>query len=184
MKKRIFLLCMITFLGMSVLRAQTFQQGTAVADINISIGGSFVATGYSLSIPVGVTFDYGIKDKIIGGDKGAIGVGGEFIYASSSYSYFGYTAKYSYYLFDARGTFHYPLVDKLDTYGGLKLGLSIASFSSNVPSDLDYNESSSTSVVGGLFVGARYYFTNNISVVGELATSIVYLKLGIAYKFN
>ncbi|MBK6966075.1 MAG: hypothetical protein IPH20_19675 [Bacteroidales bacterium] len=62
-------------------------------------------------------------------DVGSIGVGAYLGYTSAKwqYNYFGsdWGYKYSSLIIGARGTFHYPLVEKLDTYTGIMLGVNI-----------------------------------------------------------
>jgi hypothetical protein len=137
--------------------------------------------------PVSASFELGIKDEIL--EKGVIGVGGYAGFASyeEEYSNYGvpYGWKHTVYLLGARGSFHYPFVDKLDTYSGLILGAFIDidaeygnSFAPGVPS---------TTKSRGLFswfAGARYYFKDNLACTAEIGYGISYLNIGIAYKFN
>ena len=44
------------------------------------------------------------------------------------YEYSGWGWKYSNIIIGARGNFHYPLMNKLDTYTGLLLGYNVSSF--------------------------------------------------------
>lgn len=83
-----------------------------------------------------------------------------------------------------RGTFHYPLVDKLDTYAGILLGYNISTSKEfgTVTPGYSYH-SSNGGVVYAAFVGARYYFQNNFGVLGEFGYGISYLTLGVSLKF-
>jgi hypothetical protein len=60
------------------------------------------------------------------------------------WEYGGWGWKYSNIIIGVRGNFHYPLIDKLDTYTGLLLGCDIATskeFGNSVPG---YNYSASS----------------------------------------
>jgi hypothetical protein len=41
----------------------------------------------------------------------------------------------------------------------------------------------SSGVLYDLFAGARYYFTDNLAVMGELGYGIAWLKIGVSLKF-
>jgi hypothetical protein len=45
-----------------------------------------------------------------------------------------------------------------------------------------FAHSSAGGLVGSLYVGARYYFTNFFGVMGELGYGITYLNLGVVIK--
>ena len=82
----------------------------------------------------------------------------------------------------ARATYHYQFVDKLDTYGGAMLGIRHLSSKYTGSSILNYTSSSSTSVITPVFVGAKYYFTPNFSVMTELGWEVAWLNLGVCLK--
>ncbi|MBK6347236.1 MAG: hypothetical protein IPF68_15140 [Bacteroidales bacterium] len=94
-----------------------------------------------------------------------------------------YYVKYTYIVIGARGTFHYPLVDKLDTYGGVMLGYTIVSNSTNLPSTFGTYSYTANSFTPSFFVGGRYYFTDNFAAMAELSYGVALLNLGVALKF-
>ena len=82
-----------------------------------------------------------------------------------------------------RGYLHYNLIDKLDTYTGLMLGLN--SFSSKGAYDNDPKKTtSSTTFAWSWFVGGRYYFNDQLAAMMELGYGVTYANIGIAYKFG
>ncbi len=133
--------------------------------------------------PVSISYEQGIKDDVL--DVASIGIGGYLGFASakweSIYSGGSYGWKYNNFIIGARGSFHYPLVDNLDTYAGILLGYNMESAKEigNVP--LGINASSSAGIFSG-YVGARYYFTDQIGAMAELGTGIAYLNIGLAIK--
>jgi hypothetical protein len=153
--------------------------------INLGIGfGSTLYTGayYKTTVPpISASLEYGILDGII--DKGVIGVGGYVGYSSFKYEYYNWGYKYTDFIIAARGSFHYPFVDKLDTYTGLLLGAEVVTakeFGTSVPG-YDYS-SAGSGLARSWFVGARYYFTEKFAAMGELGFGISYLTIGVAIK--
>jgi hypothetical protein len=186
MKKLLLFLFVVVF-SLTQLLAQesTFKQGDKVLNLGIGLGSTlYSGSYYSSSVPpISASLEFGVKDGIL--DKGSIGVGGYLGYSSYKYSYagFGYNEswKYSNFIIGARGVFHYPLVNKLDTYTGLMLGFNIAS-SKWTGTGTETSHASSGGVVGAWFVGARYYFSNKFAAMLELGYGITYLNIGIALK--
>jgi hypothetical protein len=89
--------------------------------------------------------------------------------------------KYTYIIIGARGAYHLPLVEKVDTYGGLMLGYNIVS--SSVEGAAYGNASASASYMAfGAFVGGRYYFNPRWGVYAELGYGIGFLNIGATYK--
>jgi len=188
--KKLFAFVFLTLLTMPALKAQEsmFDLGDRVVNLGIGIGSTLYtySSYYSRGVPpVSISFEQGIKDEIL--EKGVIGVGGYFGYSSSKYrdTWLGtdWGWNYSYIVVGAMGTFHYPLVDNLDTYLGLLLGYNITTSREvgDVPSI--YNNSYAH---GGIaysgFVGARYYFNDKFAVFGQLGYGIAYLTFGLSIK--
>lgn len=183
--KKLLLSLLVVALSLTQLKAQesTFSQGDKVINLGFGLGSTlYTGSFYKMGVPpLSASLEVGVKDGIL--DKGSIGVGGYLAYSSYKWEYLGWGWKYSNFIIGARGNFHYPLLDNLDTYTGLLLGFNIASskeFGNSVPG-YDYNASTG-GVVGAWFVGARYYFGDNFAVMAELGYGITYLNLGIALK--
>jgi len=186
MKIKVLLLATLFAFGFLTVNAQTstFNKGDKVINLCVGFGsGYYAGGGYSSKMPaVSGSLDVGILDNIL--EKGSIGVGGIVGYSSAKFDYTGYGWKYTHLVIAARGTFHYPFVDKLDTYAGLALGYNAVSAkeTGNWPGTTNYSATGSSPYFAG-FVGARYYFSNNIAGVAELGSGIAYLNIGIALKF-
>jgi hypothetical protein len=123
-------------------------------------------------------------DEIL--DKGVIGVGVYAGYTSYKwhyvYSTWDYGWKYTNIVIGGRGAFHYPVVDKLDTYAGIILGYNIVisrEFGSH--GGYDYSPDRGSIAYSG-FVGARYYFSDQFAGFAELGYGIAWLTIGLAIR--
>lgn len=164
-----------------------FAKGDKVLNLAIGFGGGYYAgysSGYSKTPFLSAAVDVGIIDGVL--DEGSIGVGGYIGYSSAKWeSTYNYGWKESDFIIGPRGTFHYPLIDKLDTYAGVLLGYHSVSFKqtgdwSGYPG---YSASSSGVYFSG-FVGARYYFTEKIAVMAELGSGgLSLVNVGVSLKF-
>ena len=159
----------------------TFDVGTSVVNLGLGLGTHYtygIGTGTSVSPAFSASFERGL----VAVGPGIVGVGLFAGYQSASYEYLGYKDKFTDIIITARAAFHYPLLDKLDTYGGAGLGLRRVGFSPGFsgPTTVDYG---STGMVLGLFVGGRYYFTDSIGAFAELGYDQTFLKVGLAVKF-
>lgn len=184
--KKFLLVLLVAGLSMTQLLAQesTFKQGDKVLNLGIGIGSTFYSgTGYKAGIPpISASLEFGVKDGVL--DKGTIGIGGYLGYSSHKWEYSGWGWKYTNIILGVRGVFHYPLVNKLDTYTGLLLGYNIATSKEFGTAVFGYNYSASSGGVAyAWFVGGRYYFSDSFAVMAELGYGITYLNLGVALKF-
>jgi hypothetical protein len=179
------LLCSI---NLTNLNAQPFDVGDKNLNLTIGFGTPWVLyNDYSTALPpITASFDYGFRDDIgpgvlsIGGIVGATTYKDQILNSGWIYEY-GY--KSTTFIMALRSTYHYQLVNKLDTYGGVHLGLRIERWREygNSPPvfesrDIDYLP------VFSLFGGARYYFTDQIAAMLELGYSIAFINVGICYK--
>ena len=183
MKKLTLLFVAVAFsLTQMVAQESTFQKGDKVLNVAVGFGSSlYSGSGYTTSVPpLSASFEIGVKDGVL--EKGSIGVGGLFAYAARKWEYAGWGWKYTNVIIGARGTFHYPLVDKLDTYTGLVLGYNIVSATEIGTIGSGYAAKAS-GVAYSWFVGARYYFTDSFAALGELGVGISYINIGVALKF-
>ena len=188
MKIKILLFATLFAFGLLAAHAQTstFSKGTKVLNLGIGFGGNYYS-GYSSGVTktplISASVDVGMLDNVL--EKGSIGIGGFAAYKGYKYeSGYDYGFKETSVIIGPRGTFHYPLVDKLDTYAGLLLAYRVVSWKS--PGDwVGPNPYSSTSgIYFSGFVGARYYFSSKFGVMMELGSgSLAVGNIGIALKF-
>lgn len=185
MKLNGLILALFFICGIASAQSPTFNKGDKVLNLGIGFGsGLYTGGGYSSQMPaLSASLEVGVVDNVI--DKGTIGVGGYIGYTSAKYDFSGpgytYGWKYSNLVIAARGAFHYPLVEKLDTYAGLALGYDIvtAKETGNFPTGVS---ATGSGVYLSGFVGARYYFSDKFAGLLELGSGIAYFNLGVAIK--
>lgn len=184
--KKTLLFIVAGFFAVAQLSAQesSFLKGDKVLNLGLGLGSTlYSGSNYASQVPpLSVSLEFGIVDGII--DEGVIGVGPYVGYSSYKYEYSGWGWKYSNIILGARGSFHYPLINKLDTYAGILLGFNIVNskeFGDPYPGS-DYSSGSSGLVWSG-FIGGRYYFTNSLAAMLELGYGIAWLNIGVALKF-
>lgn len=163
MKKVIIAVFMM--IGLNTLNAQSFNAGTSVIQAGVGLGSDF-------GLPIGVSYEYGVSDKL--------GYGAYAGYSSKTFPLVLDEYTVTYMIFGGRANYHFYQTDKIDTYGGALLGYNAASAKWKGSSTLP------TPTVGGVVysgvVGARYYFSDTMAVYGEAGYGISYLTVGLAYK--
>jgi len=196
MKKLFFVSLLAASIGLFSsfdLQAQTFKNGDMVG--NLGAGFGWYGYGYgATSLPaISVSLEKGIKEL----DFGTLSIGGIVGFKHASYNnsyYLTYSDKQTWndIIVAARGAVHVDLlhVDKLDTYGGLALGLRFQTYKYRdyvYPYGANDYKKVSTSTANPLFaifVGGRYYFTEKLAGFGELGYGLGYLTLGLSLKLN
>lgn len=179
----------IAFAGLFMsLMLSAQEPAIALGDkiLNLGIGfGSTLYTGsyWSSTIPpLSASFEKIIKDEIL--EIGYIGVGAYAGLAAYKYNYsfFGeeWGWKYTNIVLGGRGAFHYPLIDKLDTYTGVMLGFQIVTFK-EIGTATGTNPASS-GVVWSWYAGGRYFFNEKFSAMAEFGYGITYLNLGVGIR--
>jgi hypothetical protein len=183
MKKLLLLVVMAVFsLTQLIAQEPTFVKGDKVLNIGLGLGSTlYSGTYYKSQVPpISASLEFGVVDNVI--EKGVIGVGPYFGYSSYKYDYLTSGWKYSNMILGVKGNFHYPLVEKLDTYTGLLLGYNIVT-SKWTGSGLEDLSASSSGIAWSWFIGGRYYFKETFAVMAELGYGIAYLNIGVALKF-
>jgi len=193
MRKKITatLICISLLVGVTVTKssAQKFDVGSNVIGLGIGLGDTYSYTTSSSTPALSAKYEHGMWSV---GGPGTISLGGYLGYKSYSYDGLGYgysfSEKWSYTIIGLRSAYHYTGLEgsKFDPYGGLMLSYDVASVSySN--SDPFYYYSSRVSYGSvfriTLYLGARYYFSDNWAAFGELGFGNAILTLGAAYKF-
>jgi hypothetical protein len=166
--------------------AQTaFAKGDKVINLGVGLPTYLGGRGYSISMPlVSGSFEYGIVDNLIDG-KASIGIGGYLAYTANKYEYGpDYGHKYSYFIIGTRGAFHYSPIPKLDTYGGAMFGYNVVGSSAyGAHSDWSSYKVNGSEIGYSIFVGARYFFADNMAVFGEMGYGIAPIEAGISFSF-
>ena len=179
---------MLAFFSLPAIHAQMseFNLGDKVVNIGIGLGSLYGGGLYGSTTvpPISISFEKAIKDEIL--EKGVIGIGAYVGYTAYKwhyvYSTYDYGWKYSNIVIGVRGSFHYPVLDKIDTYAGILLGYNIVTSSSfGTLGIFDYSPDSGSLATAG-YVGGRYYFSDKFSGFAELGYGIAYLTLGIGIR--
>ncbi|MEM9886651.1 MAG: hypothetical protein AAF849_12230 [Bacteroidota bacterium] len=147
-------------------------------DVNAGIGllRTFYSNTSTVMPPLSVSAEYGITD--------AISVGGFIGLSTAREDWFGGNVNYTFFILGARGSYHFNIFDKMDTYAGLMLGYNnvSANFDDVFDGDFyDYNAAASAMALSA-YVGGRYNIKEQISIYGELGYGISVLNLGISIK--
>lgn len=181
MKKILVFLVIVSFSLTQLLAQESmFNKGEKVLNLGIGFGTSlYSGVGYTGVVPpLSASFEVGVVDNIL--EKGVIGVGGYLGFSSHKWTNY---YKFTNIVIGPRGTFHYPLLEKLDTYTGLMIGYNISN-SKWIGTGLEGNYSiSSGGVVSAWFIGGRYFFSDSFAAMLELGYGVAYLNLGVALKF-
>jgi hypothetical protein len=181
----------IAFLSItSGVSAQEFAVGTNVISGGLGFGGYYGSYKYSSQSPsISLQYERGIWP--IDG-PGVISLGGFAGFKTYKYDYnfgqFNYKEKWNYTVLGLRSAYHYTGLDvkNLDVYGGLMLSYNILSYSysDNDPFDNNSRSGNYNSRLGlTLYVGGRYYLTDNLAGFMELGYGVAYVNLGLAYRF-
>ena len=193
MRKRInsATICLLFFAGLFVNKsfAQEFKQGDNVIGVGFGLGSTYGYTYGTSSPALSAQYEHG--QWTVGG-PGTISLGGFLAYKSYSYDgatyFYTYSQKWSYTIIGIRSAYHYNGFNgsKFDPYGGLMLSYDIASnsyTSSNHTYDYLYSGGYGSTFRFSLFLGGRYYFSQNWAAYAELGFGNAVLTLGAAYKF-
>lgn len=167
------------------VKAQAFNNGDMVANLGAGFGWYSYGYGVSSLPALSVSMEKGIKE-ISGLDGGVFSVGGIVGFKHATYAWSSaYDWSWTDYIVAARGAIHANLlhVDKLDTYGGLAVGLRFETehyydYLNNKVSD------SWTHPLFAFYVGGRYYFTEKIAGFTELGYGLGYFTLGLSFKLK
>jgi hypothetical protein len=177
--KRFFSVLILLVLVSTVSFSQTYKKG--VNNLNVGIGTGLAGIyGDADFPPISVGFQYGFHEKI--------SIGGIVGYSASTYGYgYGFFGNqnwewtYTYLVIGARGEYHFVDVDvsDLDLYGGITLAYNIVSVDEPAGwSGFGYSAETSY-LLYGFHAGARYLFTPNIGIFGELGYGLGYITVGL-----
>jgi hypothetical protein len=176
--KKSFLLA-FAFLFVSVAFAQrnnSYSQGDKLLNVGIGLN-----SYYSGGIPFGASLEFGVTETI--------SVGANVDYLSYTYNYgalgnYKFTALY----FGGRGSYHFNELfnlnnEKVDLYGGATLGYRSFSWKDSF-SSTSIGDSYGSGVYLGIFVGGKYYFSDNVGGFAELgAIGSTNVRIGLAFRF-
>ena len=181
-KKAAIVAIAATAINVAAIAQSSFVKGDNVVGVSIGFGGYYSGTYYRdvTRIPyIALYYENCVKDNLFD-EKSAIGIGAMVGHTSVTWSDFYRTSTTN---IGIRGSLHYAFVEKLDAYTGLMLGYNIVSWKwlGTSPGYGDGNAASR--VYGSWFLGARYYFNDNVAVFSELGYGAAVFNVGLALKF-
>lgn len=171
--KKFFSVLILLVLVSTLSFGQTYKKG--VNNLNVGIGTGMAGIyGDADFPPISVGFQYGFHEKF--------SIGGIFGYSASTYGWTDWEWTYSYLVIGARGEYHFTDVEaeNLDLYGGLTLAYNIVSVDEPAGYQTWWGYSAETSyLLYGFHAGARYLFSPNIGIFGELGYGLGYVTVGL-----
>lgn len=184
MKTKVLFTALAFSLSITMVQAQTFNNGDFEINAGIGLGYTYsIYSGTSQWPALVVSAEKGIRDI---DNLGVLSVGGIIGYKHFSYSDADWSWSDLY--IGARGAIHLNdliQVDKLDVYGGASLGLRFYTYPTveyNGYYDWEIKKKTFTKLFLGVFTGAKYSFSDKIAGFAELGYDIAWLKLGVAFK--
>ena len=170
----------------SSVKAQAFKNGDFVGNLGLAFGWYGYGYGTTGFPAIGLSLEKGIKDLE---NIGPLSIGGIVEYKHSSYTWqSSYDWSWTDIVVAARSAIHYDLFknEKIDTYGGVALGLRIQSFTDYTFDGNNYVKGTASTTHGlfALYVGGRYYFSKKFAGFAEFGYGLGYATIGLSYKFN
>lgn len=181
--KKSYILGLVCFIGLSMGQINSFAQ-YKVGDIILNPGvglGYYYGTGSYASFAAG--FSVNAEFSCILDD---IAIGPYLAVTRRSYDYVGYDYDYTFIDFGARGTYHFGRLlkvnnDQFDPYAGVFLGF--VATSDNYDGNNAYSAYDGR-LQGGVYAGARYYFSDKFGVFGEVGVGMYPIFLGVTFKLK
>ena len=171
------------------VKGQAFNVGDKHLNFTIGFGSPWVLYNDYRTVlpPVAVSFDYGFRDDL---GPGVIGIG--VLAAATTYKNrvidYGWLNEYGWksttLIAAARATYHYQLINALDTYGGFHLGVRFESWREygDFPVYERRNIGASYHPVFNLFAGAKYSFSDDLFIMAEVGLGISIINVGLGLK--
>lgn len=170
---------LVAFASFGVAQAQQiFSEGTTAINAGVGVGSSISNVTFP---PLSVSLDYSLKDNLINGNNGAISIGGLVGYVGSGFHLYNSRYSASHAILGVRGAFHYQFVPRLDTYAGAMLSYNIVSGRwTNTP--VPEVKTTASGLDFGIYLGARYFISEQWGAFAELGYGIAFLNLGVTYR--
>lgn len=157
-----------------------YQKGSVIINPGVGFGyWDFYNSSGGFAIGFNVNAEFSITEEIA--------VGPYFGFTTKSYSYGGFTGDYNatFIDFGARGSYHFAKLlkvnnDKFDPYAGAFIGYSSGSDNA----DALYYSGVSSGVRGGVYAGARWYFSDKFAAFGELGVGLYPIFLGVSFRIK
>ncbi|MDF7810638.1 hypothetical protein [Hymenobacter sp. YC55] len=172
-------------------RSTPFAINTSALNVGLGAGLNYSGFGYKYTalpnvntLPA-ISLSYE-KGKFAGVGPGIISIGGLLGYKRYSWQSGGYEGAWRGLILAVRSAYHYDLFHnpKLDTYAGLSLGVRQEKYRYENTDNTGYSSyaRSNTALQSGVFLGARYFFSDKVGAFTELGYDASYLKLGLTMR--
>jgi hypothetical protein len=178
---------------------RTFDAGANVLNVGIGIGGDYYywGPGYVQTPDFVLSYENGTFGNI---GPGTISLGGLLDYTGTSYSYvnpgngYTYTNNWNYWILGFRSAYHWNFTTshRFDPYAGLMLGYYFINYSHTTndphvtepadPGYVYYSAVYSNYLALSVFLGARYYVSNNVGLWAELGYGYSNLAIGVNFR--
>lgn len=185
-RKVLLLLACLTALSSVQAQRSMFNLGDKVISLGLGIGNTLYigGTGYSTMVPpLSLSYEQAVAEDLF--DKGVLGVIGTIGYTSYKFRYnvdpYDFGWNYHNIILAAGSLFHYPLVERLDTYIGAMLAYNI----SNITDYGNTGDNVADSVKGFLiaaYIGGRYFFSDQVAAFVQLGYGVAYLTFGVSFR--
>ena len=165
-----------------------FGKGSSAINLGIGFGNTmYNGSYYKMAFPsISASYEYGIVEIPMGSSlTGVVSVGGLFGVGGSKYdwsnSFYGYSVNTTYFLMAVRGNYHFIFHEKFDPYAGISLGYYFGNNKFDYPDDWNsswnsYNENTG-GFHGGVYAGARWFFSPAWAVFSELGAGYNYISI-------
>jgi hypothetical protein len=160
--------------------AQKYQKGDIILNPGIGLG-YYYGTGSYANFAAG--FSINAEFSCILDD---IAIGPYFAITKRNYDYGAYDYDYTFIDFGARGTYHFGRLLKVknenfDPYAGVFLGF--VATSDNYDGNSTYDPYDGRAQ-GGVYAGARWFFTEKFGAFGEVGVGMYPIFMGITFKLK
>lgn len=161
-----------------------FGKGSMAVNLGVGAGLGYGYIGNASLPALNLSVERGIMENV---GPGTISVGGLVGYKAYRYKYpaSDYKATWTDLYVAVRGIYHYNFTEnpKVDTYGGISLGVRIESYKDTYLGK-EYGSSYGGAYAhSGFFLGGRYFFSEKVGAFLEAGYDMSYLKAGLTAKF-
>lgn len=189
MKKLLLMMAMIALTGMAGF-TQSFEKGNQAINLGIGFGNTaYFGSYYSGFFPsISGSYEYAIVEVPMGAElTGVVSVGGYLGWSTSRYEYNwdNYYYRYNTFIIAVRGNYHFIFHNRFDPYAGIWFGAKIVGGGWHGDGSHPENwDATSSGPTGGAYVGARWFFNDNIAVYAELGYLISVFNVGLTFKID
>ena len=180
--KKNYILSLVCVIGLAISATDAFAQyekGDIIINPGMGLGYWYAGSGFAVGFAANAEFS--ITDDIASGPYLA------FTHWNYDYNLGGYNdISYNFIDFGARASYHFATLLKVkneafDPYAGAFLGFVT---SSNNLDDNGYSDPYDGAVRGGIYAGARYYFSDKFVVFGEVGVGLYPALIGVTFKLK